>query len=248
MFAKIFGQIHDSSIASDYTVRLVFMDLLVLADKCGIVDMTEDAVARRTNVPLDVVQRAIQTLREPDPQSRTKDHEGRRLLLIDEGREWGWKIANYEHYRDIRTEEERREYHKQYKRKQRAKAKLVNKRKQPSTIVNNRQQSSTMSTHIDTDTDGDGDTHMGDSDLGPQPTAPDSAAILCEMWVTMKSKGCNAKMREHLGAVAKAGIDLAVVRGAMEKARSDIAPWGLEAAILDAAQAAKGKDYSKGWQ
>ena len=90
--------------------------------------------------------------------------------------------------------------------------------------------------------------YMGDFASSLQPTASESAGILCELWVTLKSKGCNRKMREHLGAVAKAGIDLEIVRTVMAKARSDITPWGLEAAILDAAAAAVPKDYGEGWR
>jgi hypothetical protein len=51
VFAKIFGQIFDSSIAEDYNCRRMFMDLLVLADSDGVVDMTQEAIARRA-VPL----------------------------------------------------------------------------------------------------------------------------------------------------------------------------------------------------
>lgn len=50
-FAKIFPQIFDSSIARDLDVRTTFMDMLILADYNGVVDMTHDAIARRTNRP-----------------------------------------------------------------------------------------------------------------------------------------------------------------------------------------------------
>ena len=45
MFAKVFGQIFDSSIAEDYNCRRMFMDLLVLADSTGAVDMTPEAIS-----------------------------------------------------------------------------------------------------------------------------------------------------------------------------------------------------------
>ena len=51
VFAKIFAQIFDSSIAADSAVRHVFMDLLGAADRDGVVDMTLGAISRRTNVP-----------------------------------------------------------------------------------------------------------------------------------------------------------------------------------------------------
>jgi ribosomal protein L44E len=119
MFAKIFSQIFDSSIAENHTHRHVFMDLLVLADSDGVVDMTVEAIARRTNVPLASVQEAITALSTPDPASRTPDEQGRRLLPINESRAWGWQIVNYHHYRAIRDEEKRREYFRDYRRKER---------------------------------------------------------------------------------------------------------------------------------
>jgi hypothetical protein len=114
MFAKVYTQIFDSSIAENHTVRHVFMDLLVLADSDGVVDMTQAAISRRTNVPLDVLEPAMQVLSEPDPDSRSEAEEGRRIALVDPHRDWGWRIINYEHYRKLRDEEGRRSYHREY--------------------------------------------------------------------------------------------------------------------------------------
>lgn len=119
MFAKIFSQIFDSSIANNCRSRHVFMDLLVLADSDGVIDMTLDAIARRTNVPLDEVTQAITELSSPDEHTRTPDEDGRRLVPLDKGRAWGWQIVNYQHYRAIRDEESRREYFRTYRQKER---------------------------------------------------------------------------------------------------------------------------------
>ncbi len=114
MFAKIFHQIFDSTIAENYKHRHVFMDLLVLADITGCVDKTPEAIARHTNVPLEEVQEALVALSSPDPQSKNKEHQGRRLVPIEEGRSWGWRIVSYDHYRQIRDDEQRRQYHRDY--------------------------------------------------------------------------------------------------------------------------------------
>lgn len=108
MYAKVFAQIFDSTIAEDHQVRHVFMDLLLLSDMDGVVNMTHQAIARRTNMPLDLITRAIGILESPDPQSRTPDFEGRRLVRVDD-RDWGWRIVNYLKYRAISSEEQRRE-------------------------------------------------------------------------------------------------------------------------------------------
>lgn len=120
MYVKMFAQILDSSIAEDYLVRLVFEDLLLLADAEGLVDMTLSAVSRRTNVPLEIVTRGIEKLSEPDRSSRSLKEEGRRIVLIDPQRPWGWRIVNYLDYRGIRDGADRKEYFRERKREQRA--------------------------------------------------------------------------------------------------------------------------------
>jgi len=123
MFAKVFGQIFDSSIAEDYNCRRMFMDLLVLADSTGAVDMTAEAIARRTNVPVEEVVKYVKELCQPDAKSRSKLEEGKRLVPLDSNRDWGWKIVNYVHYRKIRDEAARREYFRDKQREHRKKQK-----------------------------------------------------------------------------------------------------------------------------
>jgi len=137
LYAKIFTQIHDSSLSEDYLARLVFMDLLLLCDEEGIVDITVEAVARRTNVPLDVVRAGIAKLEQPDPQSRSTNEGGRRIVRLDPGRDWGWRIVNYVQYRMIRTKQDRTEYHREYYRSKRSKE---DKPQHDSTALNNPQQ------------------------------------------------------------------------------------------------------------
>lgn len=121
MYAKVFQQIYDSSIADDWEVRVVFIDLLILADRDGFIDMTQEAIAARTRMPLEMVNNAINLLTEPDKKSRTPDQDGRRLIPIDPRRGWGWKIVNYERYRNIRDENDRKSYMRNYMREYRKK-------------------------------------------------------------------------------------------------------------------------------
>lgn len=109
MYAKVFRQIYDSSIAEDYMVRFIFMDLLVLADSDGVVDMTQEAISRRTNVPVKEIERAITALESPDLKSRTPSENGARLVRLDSHRDWGWIIVNYHTFRQIASEEQRKE-------------------------------------------------------------------------------------------------------------------------------------------
>lgn len=105
MFAKVFKSIFDSSIADDPQVRHMFMDLLVLADQDGVVDMTHAAVAARTRLPKEDVVRWIEALEQPDAESRCPDEGGRRLIRLDPSRSWGWRIVNFRRYRESATRE-----------------------------------------------------------------------------------------------------------------------------------------------
>jgi hypothetical protein len=109
MYAKIFLQIFDSSIVENPETRFTFMDLLVLADQNGVVDMTHEAIARRTNRPLELIRATIADLESPDPRSRTPDADGRRLNRLDEHRDWGWMIVNYDSFCKISSDEQRRQ-------------------------------------------------------------------------------------------------------------------------------------------
>jgi hypothetical protein len=85
------------------------MDLLILSDKNGVVDVTHEAIARRTNRPIEVIRRTIAELEGPDPKSRTPDADGARIFRLDEHRDWGWGIVNYEYFRKIASQDQRRE-------------------------------------------------------------------------------------------------------------------------------------------
>lgn len=120
MYAKVFAQIFDSSIAEDYQTRHVFMDLLVLADKTGMVDMTHESIARRTNVPIEIVRDAICKLCKHDVNSRSPECGGARLVKLDEHRDWGWQIVNFARYHNLRDENGRRAYMRSYMQRRRA--------------------------------------------------------------------------------------------------------------------------------
>lgn len=104
LYARVFLQILDSSIAEDFTTRHVFEDLLKLCDhKTGILDITRQALSRRLNVPIETLNIALEKLESPDASSRDADNEGRRIERIDEHRDWGWQILNWGKYDEIRT-------------------------------------------------------------------------------------------------------------------------------------------------
>lgn len=126
MYAKIFQKIFDSSIAEDWQLRVVFQDMLILSNRDGIVDMTHESIARRTNVPLGLVRECIKRLESPDPKSHTPEDEGRRLERLEPHRDWGWRIINFDRYRAIKNSEELRQQTKERVRRWREKQKKGN--------------------------------------------------------------------------------------------------------------------------
>jgi len=102
------------SLYGKWQAIVTFQQMIILADQDGTVDFTPDALAATTSIPLNILQEGIALLEAPDSSSRTPDEEGRRIVLIDPARPWGWHIVNYQKYRSIRTAEDRREYHRQY--------------------------------------------------------------------------------------------------------------------------------------
>lgn len=142
MYGKLFAQMYDGTLGTrgPWQALVTFQQLIILADQDGVVDMTAEAISRRTTIPLEIVRIGIAALEEPDPDSRTPDEEGRRILRLSGDRAWGWSIVNYDKYRKIRTAEDRREYMRLYQQARRAAEKsgavnLSTTRKQNKPIV-----------------------------------------------------------------------------------------------------------------
>jgi hypothetical protein len=123
MFVKIFPQMYEGTLAArgPWEALVTFQNLLVLADPVGIVDMTHEAISRRTTIPLEIIRTGIEALEQPDPDSRSPEEDGRRIVRLSDTRSWGWQIVNYLHYRAIRDEEDRRKYQREWAREARAK-------------------------------------------------------------------------------------------------------------------------------
>lgn len=133
MHAKVFTQIYDGTLCTKgpWEALVTFQQLLVLADQDGVVDMTAQAIARRTTIPLDIIERGIAALLLPDPESRTPTEQGRRIVPLSEGRAWGWLVVNYQHYRQLKREDDRRAYHREYWHKRKLKESTATQHTQP---------------------------------------------------------------------------------------------------------------------
>lgn len=83
------------------STRLLFIWLLGHADEDGYIPrMTHPNIARLANLAEADVVEGLRVLTSPDPDSRTPDYDGRRLLTLDDG---GWRAVNIQAYREMRT-------------------------------------------------------------------------------------------------------------------------------------------------
>jgi hypothetical protein len=116
-YTKLFNSILASTIwRSDDKTRLVWITMLAMADKHGAVEGSVPGLADFAHVSLEDCEGALLKLQEPDRWSRTQEHEGRRIEVID----GGWRILNHAKYRAKMNGDERREYLKVKKRESRA--------------------------------------------------------------------------------------------------------------------------------
>ena len=102
MYAKIFTSIWDGSLYGKLEASAVMMACVTLCNAEGVLDMTPEAISGRTGWPLEFIKEGIRQLEQPDPRSRTADEEGRRFVRLDQHRDWGWLIVNYEKYRSTK--------------------------------------------------------------------------------------------------------------------------------------------------
>lgn len=123
-FTKLFSSITASTVwCEDPETKIVWITMLAMADKNGRVWGSVPGIAGIARVSVEGCRAAINKFLGPDPDSRTKDNEGRRISEID----GGWRLLNYEKYRSLRDEEERKEYKREWIAEKRAKDKIVDK-------------------------------------------------------------------------------------------------------------------------
>ena len=109
MYGKIFDSMYEGTLHGHWQAIVALQQMLILCNQDGVVDMTPQAIAARTSIPLEIIEAGIKTLGEPDPYSRTRGEEGRRIVLLDEHRPWGWRLVNYAKYQQIKNRAEKLE-------------------------------------------------------------------------------------------------------------------------------------------
>jgi|SRR5579862_7623667 len=117
-YTKLLSSITTSTIWMEPAgTRLAWITMLAMADRNGDVFASVPGLADRAKITREELDAALACFLAPDPDSRCKDHEGRRIEEI----EGGWRLLGHARIRSLRSTEERREYMRQYMAEKRAK-------------------------------------------------------------------------------------------------------------------------------
>lgn len=99
------GIVHSTIWVQPHDVLRVWIALLALADRNGMVHTAAPALAHLSLIPLDRMREILQILESPDEDSRSEAEGGRRILKI----EGGWWLVNHSEYRRRVSADEKRE-------------------------------------------------------------------------------------------------------------------------------------------
>jgi hypothetical protein len=102
LFVKLFGdQLLRSTLwECGWQPRLVFIGMLALADDDGEINAPKiETLARLLNLSVADTAAGLAVLEAPDPESRSQEQEGRRV--VKDGAVW--RLVNYRKYRESRT-------------------------------------------------------------------------------------------------------------------------------------------------
>jgi hypothetical protein len=155
MFGKFFASTFTGSMmGAGPNVIAVWAYAIAHAVK-GQVELNPRFLAAVIGTDESSIAAAIEHLCAPDPRSRSKEHEGRRL--IREG-EFQYFMPTHEKYRDIRNEDERRAYNRLKQREHRAKQRVK-------ASVNDSQRQSRVSANTEAETESE--TERGDHNYSP---------------------------------------------------------------------------------
>jgi hypothetical protein len=116
-YTKLYNSILASTIwDEDAATRITWITMLAMSGPDGTVEGSIPGLAHQARLSIAETEAALEKLKAPDPHSRSKEFDGRRIREID----GGWLIINRLKYRDKINGDERREYRAKWMRDKRA--------------------------------------------------------------------------------------------------------------------------------
>jgi len=126
-YSKLWGSILTSTVWQEpLHVKIAWITMLALTDAGGYVGASVPGLAHQAGITIAQCEEALAVFLAPDPYSRTREHEGRRI----EERDGGWFLLNYEKHRVGDDAEARREANREAVRRHRERK--VNERREKS--------------------------------------------------------------------------------------------------------------------
>jgi len=125
-YTKLFNEIIASTIwAEPNPTRILWITLLALRGRDHVIEASIPGLAHYARISEKECLEAIETLSSPDPYSRSKEDDGRRIRAVD----GGFFLINGEKYRQKMSREERLAkqviYQKNYRERQKEKQEFV---------------------------------------------------------------------------------------------------------------------------
>ena len=119
-FIKLYETFWRGTLAKEgLHTRVLFLAMIQLADNEGILKESPANLADYAGMSVEEAEDALLVLQKPDPSSRTPDQDGRRVLDLGKNH---WAVVNYSLY--IKPANDRSEYFRNYKQKQRSKVEV----------------------------------------------------------------------------------------------------------------------------
>ena len=105
-YTKLFSSILDSTVwETPLSARVVWITMLAMSDRFGEVAASVPGLAKRAGVTRSECERALALFMSPDPDSRSRESEGRRIEEVD----GGWRLINFAKYMDKQSPDDVRE-------------------------------------------------------------------------------------------------------------------------------------------
>jgi hypothetical protein len=86
-------------VSESVTTRVVWVTMMLMADKDGRVDASVPGLAHLAAVPIDDCIESLNILKQPDPYESPMENGGARIIDCDRG----WIISNYRFYNSTKT-------------------------------------------------------------------------------------------------------------------------------------------------
>ena len=221
MYVKLHASILDSTIwAESHATRITWLTMLAMADRDGLILARAPGIAARARVTREECETALRCFRSPDPDSRTPDHDGRRIIDTAEG----ILILNYEVHRDRASTEEAAEKHAARQARYRERVAARAKKRDAKNVTSDARVtvSDTVSRDVIEVTHSEAEQKQSRSEEREGPPPAWTWASVMNLWndATGVLHGATPKNREALQRIV-ATHDEAAIRAAIAEAKTD---------------------------